>query len=151
MLFLHGYCIYLQYVHFWQWYISRLKSSPDKNEGTYRSAKGVEEPVTWPRIWVMSWKEIEKKMCEDNKWDEQIFKYIYQVYIIYSVPGIYIGHKSYATETLRCHGCSKQRSGQCKSCPNPSMVPHGYLTSLSMTWDCLYRCMIDWSFSSSST
>ena len=49
----------------------RLKSSRDKNEGTYRGGKGVEEPGMWPRIWVMSWKEREKTMCEDNKWDEQ--------------------------------------------------------------------------------
>ena len=44
----------------------------------YRSGKGGEEPDMCPRIWVTSGTEREKKMCEDNEWDERkIYIYIY--------------------------------------------------------------------------
>ena len=56
-----------------------MKSSRDKNEGTYRSGK-----------------EREKKMCEDNEWDEKKLKkkHIYICSLVHVGVGLYAARRA---------------------------------------------------------
>ena len=61
-----------------------LNYSRDKNEGTYRSGEGAEEPALCPRISVTSRKgeRRSKKTCEDNRWDGQCTLNVYTLFVV---------------------------------------------------------------------